>query len=204
MREVQRAGSALNKKEIIEACTVIETPPMRVVGIAGYVETVRGLRTLTTLWAESLAPEFKRRFYRNWYKSKKKAFSKYSEKLKSEQKMSETIQNRLKKYCNVIRLIVHTQPNKLNKRTKKARIYEIQINGGNVAQKVDFGVNLFEKEITVDQVFKDFETIDILGVTKGHGVTGVVKRFGVKKLQRKTHRGLRKVGCIGAWHPANV
>lgn len=43
-----------------------------------------------------------------------------------------------------------------------------------------------------------------MGVTKGHGVTGVVKRFGVKKLPRKTHRGLRRVGCIGAWHPANV
>lgn len=46
--------------------------------------------------------------------------------------------------------------------------------------------------------------IDVLGVTKAHGVTGVVKRFGVKKLPRKTHRGLRRVGCIGAWHPANV
>lgn len=44
----------------------------------------------------------------------------------------------------------------------------------------------------------------MLGVTKGHGVTGVVKRFGVKKLPRKTRRGFRRVGCIGAWHPANV
>jgi len=26
----------------------------------------------------------------------------------------------------------------------------------------------------------------------------------VKKLPRKTHKGLRKVACIGAWHPANV
>ena len=46
--------------------------------------------------------------------------------------------------------------------------------------------------------------VDVLGVTKGHGFTGVVKRFGVKKLPRKTHRGLRKVGCIGAWHPSDV
>lgn len=46
--------------------------------------------------------------------------------------------------------------------------------------------------------------IDVIGVTKGHGVTGVVKRFGVKKLPRKTHRGLRKIGCIGAWHPSKV
>jgi len=46
--------------------------------------------------------------------------------------------------------------------------------------------------------------IDILGVTKGHGTTGVIKRFGVTRLPRKTHRGLRKVGCIGAWHPASI
>jgi len=46
--------------------------------------------------------------------------------------------------------------------------------------------------------------IDVIGVTKGHGTTGVVKRFGVTRLPRKTHRGLRKVGCIGAWHPAAV
>ena len=46
--------------------------------------------------------------------------------------------------------------------------------------------------------------IDIIGVTSGHGTTGVVKRYGVTRLPRKTHRGLRRVGCIGSWHPAAV
>lgn len=46
--------------------------------------------------------------------------------------------------------------------------------------------------------------IDTIGVTKGHGTAGVIKRFGVTRMPRKTHRGLRKVGCIGAWHPAAV
>jgi len=46
--------------------------------------------------------------------------------------------------------------------------------------------------------------IDIIGVTKGKGYAGVVKRFGVTRLPRKTHRGLRRVGCIGAWNPSNV
>lgn len=31
---------------------------------------------------------------------------------------------------------------------------EIQINGGSVAQKVDFAYNLFEKQVTVDAVFQ--------------------------------------------------
>jgi len=46
--------------------------------------------------------------------------------------------------------------------------------------------------------------IDCLGKTKGKGFQGVVKRWGVRKLPRKTHKGLRKVACIGAWHPERV
>jgi len=46
--------------------------------------------------------------------------------------------------------------------------------------------------------------LDVIGVTKGHGVSGVIKRFGVKHLEKKTHRGYRRVGCIGSWHPARV
>jgi len=46
--------------------------------------------------------------------------------------------------------------------------------------------------------------VDTIGVTRGKGMEGVIKRFGVSRLPRKTHRGLRKVGCIGAWHPASV
>ena len=43
-------------------------------------------------------------------------------------------------------------------------------------------------------------------MTKGKGYEGegVVTRWGVTRLPRKTHRGLRKVACIGAWHPARV
>ena len=57
----------LHKKEKVEAVTVIETPPMMVVGVVGYIETPRGLRVLKTVWAEHLSEECKRRFYKNWY-----------------------------------------------------------------------------------------------------------------------------------------
>ena len=33
---------------------------------------------------------------------------------------------------------------------------------------------------------------------------GVTSRWHPKKLPRKTHKGLRKVACIGAWHPSRV
>ena len=34
LRDVDRAGSKLNKKETLEAVSIIETPPMVVVGIS--------------------------------------------------------------------------------------------------------------------------------------------------------------------------
>ncbi|GLT54787.1 hypothetical protein SLA2020_279560 [Shorea laevis] len=84
VREVEKPGSKLHKKETCEAVTVIETPPMVVVGVVGYVKTPRGLRSLNTIWAQHLSEEVKRRFYKNWCKSKKKAFTKYSKKYETE------------------------------------------------------------------------------------------------------------------------
>jgi large subunit ribosomal protein L3e len=81
---------------------------------------------------------------------------------------------------------------------------EIQINGGTVDKKVEWGYDLFQRKVPVDTVFSQNDMIDIIGVTKGKGVKGVINRFGTRRLQRKTHRGNRKVACIGAWHPARV
>jgi ribosomal protein L3 len=62
LREVEKPGSKLHKKETCEAVTLIETPPMVVVGVVGYIKTPRGLRSLNTVWAEHLSDEIKRRW----------------------------------------------------------------------------------------------------------------------------------------------
>merc|ERR1711908_237390 len=204
MREMDKPGSKQHKKEVVEAVTILETPPMIVVGLVGYVETVQGLHTLTTVWAEHLNDECKRRFYKNWYKSKKKAFTKYVKKYSDGHKEIDTELDRIKKYCHVVRVIAHTQIRKIMVGQKKAHIMEIQVNGGDVAAKVDFAVGMFEKQVPIDAVFAQNEMIDVIGVTKGHGYEGVTTRWGCTRLPRKSHRGLRKVACIGAWHPAKV
>eukprot|EP00741_Cyanophora_paradoxa_P008219 tig00000025_g7954.t1 len=204
VRDVDKPGSKVHKKEVVEAVTILECPPMVIVGIVGYVETPRGLRTLTTVWAEHLSDEVKRRFYKNWYKSKKKAFTKYVKKYADGHKEIDAELARIKKYCQVVRVIAHTQIRKLNLRQKKAHVMEIQVNGGTVAEKVDFGYGLFEKQVRVSELFTESEMIDCIGITKGKGFEGVTTRWGTRRLPRKTHKGLRKVACIGAWHPARV
>jgi len=204
VRGVDRPASKYHKKEIVDAVSVLEAPPMVVVGIVGYVATTSGLRTLTTVWAQHLSKEALRRFYRNWYTAKKKAFTKYSKKYENGAGDIESELKRITENCDAVRILAHTQVSKLNLRQKKAHICEIQINGGDIAAKVDFAKGLLEKEVTVDSVFSQSENVDVCGVTKGHGMQGVISRWGITRLPRKTHRGLRKVACIGAWHPSRV
>ncbi|BEJ12048.1 hypothetical protein CspHIS471_0205080 [Cutaneotrichosporon sp. HIS471] len=205
VRDLDRPGSKMHKREVVEAVTVVDTPPMVVVGVVGYVETPRGLRALTTVWAEHLSDEVKRRFYKNWYRSKKKAFTRYAKKHSENNGASVARElERIKKYATVVRVLAHTQLSQTGLAQKKAHLAEIQVNGGSVADKVEFSKGLFEKTFSVKEVFEENECIDVIAITKGKGYSGVISRWGVTKLPRKTHRGLRKVACIGAWHPSNV
>jgi len=205
VREIHFPGSKMwHNRETCEAVTIVECPAMVAVGVVGYIETPNGLRALTTIWASHLSNEVLRRFYKNWYRSKKKAFTNYQKNLTEKPKDLARQFDRIKKYCTVVRVIAHTQIGKLNLRQKKAHVMEIQVNGGTIPQKVEFAKKLLEKEIAVDSVFNLDEYIDVIGVTKGKGFEGVTTRWGTTRLPRKTRKGLRKVACIGAWHPSRV
>ena len=67
------------------------------------------------------------------------------------------------------------------------------MNGGSTEAKVDYAYGLFEKPVSVHELFEQDEMIDTIAITKGRGTEGVVTRWGVSRLPRKTHRGLRKV-----------
>jgi large subunit ribosomal protein L3e len=210
----KREGKKTIKKDVVDAVTVVECPPIKIVGMVGYINTPRGLRGLTTVWAQNLGEAVKRRFYKNYYiakgKTGGKAFTKYaSEKYSGDGKtnkkhVSRDIE-RVKKYCSVVRCLAATQVDTMrNFRQKKAHLMEIQVNGGEVKDKVKWCVDHFEKEVKVKDCFEENEMVDTISITRGKGTQGVIKRFRVTRLPRKTHRGLRKVACIGAWHPSAV
>ncbi|CAM6023421.1 unnamed protein product [Sphagnum balticum] len=192
-------------------------------------EVEKPSNSLNTIWAQHLSDELKRCFYKNWYNIKK-AFSKYTKKYETDEgkKDLESDPERMKKYATVVRVLAHTQFDvsclkmaslqfKIEKgiasvsgaeakgnQTEKGTPYGDSINGCTISEKVDYGYNFFEKAIPVDAVFQKDEMIDIIGVTRGHGYEGFVTRWGLTCLPCETHRGLRKVACIGAWHPARV
>lgn len=206
VREVNRSGSKLHKKEIVEPVTILETPPMVVVGIVGYTKTPFGLKTLATVWAQHLSAEVRRRFYKSWYSSKKAAFKNHTANYHMKKGRTQRAQDldKLAAQATVIRVLAHTQIGKVSVGAKKAHLMEIQVNGGSIANKVKFAYQLLEKTVAVNQVFSKNEAIDTISTSKGKGFKGVISRWGVTRLPRKTHKGLRKVACIGAWHPARV
>lgn len=153
VRDIERQGSKLNKKELVEAVTIIECPPMTVVGVVGYIETPRGLRSLATVWANSLSDSFRRHFYKNWFKSKKKAFTKYAQKWNANQTDKNSVHRdfeRIRKFCTVVRVVVHSHFGELkNFRQRKAHVMEIQLNGGSVADKLEWVKGKLEQQIKV-------------------------------------------------------
>ena len=205
VREVIKPGSRLHKKEVVEAVTIIDCPKMTIVGVVGYIQTPRGLKAIKTLFAQHLNENVIRRFYKRYRgKGHYKVFNKYQANERWTKNKEDSIKY-LNKRAQIIRVIAHPQMQHVKQLgTLKAPLVEIQVNGGKIDEKIKFAVDHFEKEIGVSDVFTEGEYIDVIGVTKGHGYEGVTARYGTKKLQRKTHRGLRKVACIGSWHPARV
>lgn len=204
VRDLNRPGAKMDKKEIVEATTIIETPPMVIVGVVGYAQTPKGLRSVATVWAEHVSDEFKRRLYKRWSTSSRRAFTNYTKKYaEGAGEISKDLE-KIRSYATVVRVIAHTQIRKVGLKQKKAHVMEIQLNGGSVADKVNWAYGHFEKTVDVKSVFSQDEMLDVIAVTKGKGFEGVTTRWGTRKLPRKTHKGIRKVACIGAWHPSRV
>ena len=97
-----------------------------------------------------------------------------------------------------ITAVVYTQPRLAGIGKKKPEIFEIKLGGAN-KDKLEFIKAHADKEISFDQVFREAQTIDTHGVTRGKGIQGPVKRFGISLKQAKTEKGRRQPGSRGAW-----
>lgn len=85
---------------------------------------------------------------------------------------------------------------------KTPDLVELALNGTK-EEKLNFVKEKIGKPINVTEVFNG-KLIDIRGVTKGKGLEGPVKRFGISLRQHKSEKGVRRPGSLGPWHPARV
>ena len=98
-----------------------------------------------------------------------------------------------------IRAIVYSMPKQTSVK-KTPDLIEIAINAPN---KLEFVKSIIHKEITLND-FLRFQLLDVRGLTKGKGLVGPVKRFGISLKGHKSDKGRRRPGSLGPWHPARV
>ncbi len=69
--------------------------------------------------------------------------------------------------------------------------------------KLEFVKGLVGKEVSLLEVLK-WPLVDVRGLTKGKGLQGPVRRFGITLKVAKSEKGRRNPGSLGPWHPARV
>ncbi len=176
-------------QEVFSAVTIVETPPLRVIGLTSYtVDTVNNrLVNFKTAYAEEVPPFVKRRIV---------TFSSATGK-----KNLEEIEANLDK-IKVLRLLVSTQPVLAGIHKKTPEVFELQLGGSSsIEEKFNYAKERLGGEIPVDEVFKPGDVIDVIAVTKGKGFQGPVKRWGIKLLSHKARKSRRKPGALGPWKP---
>lgn len=180
-------------KEIYVPVTILETPPIIPVALRAYYINSKGEpAVLTEYWGDINDKLMK-------ILSERKITNLKLDKEKMKAKLDE-ITNNLDKIM-ALRVLTVTQPYlvpSLGK--KKPDVAEIQIGGGSgIKQQLEYALSILGKEVPVKNVFKEGQLIDIIGVTKGKGFQGVIKRYSVVELPRwhKHRKGSRKIGARG-------
>lgn len=178
-------NSPTKGQEVADAVTVIECPPLTVYGVRAYQRTPDGDQPLTDVIADNVSSTLDR-------KVETPAGNDADEEIEDALEAGDVTD---------IRLLVHTQPEQTGVGKKKPEVFEIPIGGDDVDAKWEQAQDLLGTDISIGDVFEDGQYVDIIGVTKGKGFQGPVKRHGVKTLSHKTQKSNRKAGNIGPWHP---
>lgn len=177
-------------QEIFSAATVVETPPLYVLGIVGYRIDLDKNKIIS--YKTVVTPEFPEFITR---RIKTLKITNFDKSLKGFEGSLDKIK--------VIRTLVSTQPIKAGIHKKKPEIFEIQL-GGNVSihEKFKYAMRLLGNEVDVSDVFSPGDIVDVIAVTKGKGFQGPVKRWGIKLLSHKSRKARRKPGALGPWKPS--
>jgi len=176
-------------KPVFRVTTIVASPPLTICGIRLYGKNVYGEYALTEVYSDKLPKVYERVLPKGCLKKKfdVNALDGFAEKTKR------------------VMIFVGAEPSQANLPQKNPIIYEVEVGGGkSPKERLDYAKSILGSQIRAKDVFRPGEYIDTIGITRGKGFQGPVKRFGIKKKQHKSRKSVRAVGCIGPWHPAMV
>jgi large subunit ribosomal protein L3 len=184
-----KPGSPNLGKEIVYPTTVLEVPPITICAIRAYAKNQYGLQTFTEAWMKDPPKDLDRVVVLPEHFNTEQGLKKMEE---SPEKIVE------------FRLLAATQPRLSGTPKKKPNIMEIKVDGGSVKEQFEYAKSLLGKTVSITDVFKEGQFIDVVSISKGKGFQGPVKRWGVRILQDKSRKTKRGIATLGAWHPAHV
>lgn len=177
-------NSMTKGEDIFMPVTVIECPAIKIAGVRFYKKSQKGLVAASQILF--------------------KVDKVLGKKLKLPKKTKHKLEDVNAEDYDDLRVVVYTQPGLTNIGKKKPDIFEVAVGGADVKEKLEFLKQFVDKVITINDVFKPGEQVDIHGVSKGKGFQGTTKRYGTFIRGRKTEKAKRGIGTLGAWQPSRV
>lgn len=159
--------------KVVCPVTVIECPPLKTYSLRFYKHTEKGYHVIGELKNKKLEKELGRKIV-------------LPKKLK---------EDKVPEFFDEIRLAVYTQPKLTSIGKKKPELFEI----GLASKDLEFAKQFLDKDIKIGMVFKEGQYVDVHAVTKGKGIEGPVKRFGIRIRQHKSEKTKRGPGSLGGW-----
>lgn len=182
-----RKRSTTAGQEVAVPVTVVEVPPLRIAGARLYARGPYGLRVVAEAWAAGLAEALGRTIPPHPASS------------------TEALERFARATGEEVRLIAHTQPDLVTGTPSKApTLFELRVSGEKFDDRRRFALEQLGREIPADQLAREGEFVDVIGVTKGFGFQGHIQRWGVKLQPRKNSKHRRMIGTLGPHNPSFV
>jgi large subunit ribosomal protein L3 len=182
-----RKRSTTAGQEVSVPVTVVEVPPLRVAAARIYARNPYGARVVSEVWAPEFSADLLRRIPSHAPGS--------SERLSAFGSAA----------GDEVRLIVHTQPALVTGTPSKTpTLFEVRVSGEKFDERRAFALAQLGKELSAEELAKEGEFVDVIGVTKGFGFQGHIQRWGVKLQPRKNSKHRRMIGTLGPHNPSFV
>lgn len=180
-------NSSTYGQEIVLPVSVIETPDMKVVGARFY-------KNFKSTFGKKSIFEFL---------NQDNLVNRLIKGKKSTKKIDLNEALKRKDEADDLVLLAYLDQSVTSSSQKKPTLVEINLSGEYDA-KIEYLKEKYLKTISLKETFDSDIYLDVKSISKGHGTTGPVKRFGIKVHRPKAQQIQRHVGSIGPWHPATI
>lgn len=178
-----RPSSTTAGQEVRAPVTVLETPPLGIAGVRVYRETTYGAKTAGEVWASGLDPQLGDRVHL------------------SNKKVGSVDAFDPDKVDDVF-LLAYNKPYLVPGIPRKVPdLAEVRVTGGDIPARLAFAGEKLGGEVAAGEFTGPGEMVDIAAVTKGKGLQGSPKRFGVKLQSHKNSKNRRDASPLGPFQP---